>query len=146
MLRHAGRYGREAIQGGMTMSMPPYGPYGPQDSYGTQDHRPEGPNPPPPGYHPPYGYGYGYGATEHPQGTMILVLGILGVTACQLIAPVAWIMGNNALREIDLNPMAYSNRGMVQAGRICGIVGSVLMILTVAWLVIALGIVGLTTA
>jgi hypothetical protein len=88
---------------------------------------------PPPGYGPPpYAYGQpygGYGAREHPQGTTILVLGILGLVFCQLTGPFAWVMGNNALAEIDANPMAYTNRSTVQAGRICGIIASCLLIL-----------------
>jgi hypothetical protein len=77
--------------------------------------------PPPPGQ---------YGVPQpHPQGTTVLVLGILGVAICGVLAPVAWIMGSNALREIDRNPTAYSNRATVQAGRILGIVGTALWIL-----------------
>jgi hypothetical protein len=90
--------------------------------------------PPPP---PPFGaWGSPYGVREHPQGTTILVLGVLslaiGVVSCGLglfLGPVAWIMGNNALAEIDRNPAAYSNRGNVQGGRICGIVASCLLVL-----------------
>jgi hypothetical protein len=88
--------------------------------------------PPPP---PPFGAWSPYGVREHPQGTTILVLGVLslavGMVTCGLglfLGPVAWIMGNNALAEIDRNPAAYSNRGSVQAGRICGIVASCLLV------------------
>jgi hypothetical protein len=85
---------------------------------------------PPPPAQPPYGSPYGgYGGYEHPQGTTILVLGILSLVVCSLLGPFAWVMGNNALAEIDRNPRAYSNRGMVQAGRICGIVGTVIWII-----------------
>lgn len=35
------------------------------------------------------------------NGTLILVLGILSLVLCGLLGPVAWIMGNNALRNID---------------------------------------------
>jgi len=94
--------------------------------------------PPPPGggYGPPpgaggYGYGYGYGPVEHPQGTTVLVMGILSLVICALIGPFAWNMGNKALAEIDAQPGRFSNRGQVQAGRICGIVGSCLLALNV---------------
>jgi hypothetical protein len=106
-----------------------------------------GPPPPPPGsgpppghpsdrpYQPPYQQPYqspygGYAAREHPQGTTILVLGILSLVVCGLIGPFAWVMGNNAIAEIDANPSAYTNRGTVQAGRICGIVASGVLIVT----------------
>jgi hypothetical protein len=98
---------------------------------------------------PPPGYGYGYGPApypggqiEHPQGITILVLGILGVAVCQLIGPVAWIMGSRALDEIDRNPAAYSNRSYVNAGKILGIVGTcigaaVILLYVVIFVVIA---------
>ncbi len=99
------------------------------------------PPPPPPGQQPPgqqppgqqpYGY-QPYGASraiEHPQGTTVLVMGILSIVVCGVLGPIAWGMGNKAMREIDANPqITYSNRGNVNAGRICGIVGTVLMVL-----------------
>ena len=81
--------------------------------------------PPPPGGPSDYGLPYG-GSQTHPQGTTILVLGILSILCCGILGPIAWIMGNNAMAEIDRNPAAYTNRGSVQAGRICGIIGTVL--------------------
>jgi hypothetical protein len=96
---------------------------------------------PPPG--PPYGYPpAAYGPREHPDGTTILVLGILSLVICGLIGPFAWVKGNNALAEIDRNPAAFTNRGTVQAGRICGIVatcflGAVILIYAVIAIVVA---------
>ena len=101
--------------------MPPPPPPGGPKPYGQQ----------PPGQ-PPYGYQpYGAGRpTEHPQGTTILVLGILSIVVCGVLGPFAWSMGTKAMREMDANPQVpYSNRGNVNAGRICGIVGTVLMVL-----------------
>ena len=105
-------------------SQPPYGQqpeYGqPPAEYGQQ-----------PGYGQPYGQpGYGQ-QVDHPQGTTILVLGILGLVFCQILGVVAWVMGNNALREIDANPAAYSNRSNVAAGRMLGIIATVLILLFV---------------
>lgn len=96
------------------------------------------PPPPPPVYGTPYGGYGGYGGQEHPQGTTILVLGVLSLVVCSFLGPVAWVMGNNALAEIDRNPTAYTNRGTVQAGRICGIITSVLMIIGVVVVLFAL--------
>jgi hypothetical protein len=78
---------------------------------------------------------------DHPQGTTILVLGIASIVCCGLLGPVAWIMGNKAIQEIDARPGQYSNRGVVQAGRIIGIIATVLLAITVVgWiLLIALG-------
>ena len=102
---------------------------------------PPPPNTPPPGYSTPPGYGYGgqqMYAREHPDGTTILVLGILSLVVCGLLGPFAWVKGNNALREIDANPGAYTNRSNVSAGRICGIIASVFLIIGVVFLVFAL--------
>lgn len=71
------------------------------------------------------------------------MLGILSVVVCGLAGPFAWVMGNNALAEIDANPMAYTNRSTVQAGRICGIVGTCLLIL---WVVSIVAIIALAAA
>jgi hypothetical protein len=102
--------------------------------------------PPPPGsggYNapPPAGGGMG-GAVEHPRGTTILVLGILGLVCFQPIGIAAWVMGNSAMREIDADPGRYSNRQTVQIGRILGIIATVLLILCVVFLVILLAIGG----
>lgn len=79
----------------------------------------------------PYGYQgqapYGGMPVDHPQGTTVLVLGILSLVICGLLGPVAWVMGSNALQEIDRNPLAYTNRGSVVAGKICGIIATVLL-------------------
>lgn len=81
--------------------------------------------PPPPGY-PGY-QGYAPPA-DHPKATTVLVLGILGLVACQAAGPFAWVMGARAKREIDAAPGAYGGRGQVLAGYICGIVATVLLV------------------
>lgn len=67
---------------------------------------------------------------KHPQSTIVLVLGILGLVVCGVLAPFAWVMGNRALREIDANPQQYGGRSEVNAGRILGIIGTVLLALS----------------
>lgn len=74
---------------------------------------------------------------EHPDGTTVLVLGILGLVVCGLLAPVAWAKGNSAKREIDAQPhVMWTNQGAVNAGRICGIIGTVLLVIGVAIMVL----------
>jgi hypothetical protein len=83
---------------------------------------------------PPYQYPpqpYGWGPREHPQGTAVLILGVMSLVVCGLIGPVAWVMGHGALQEIDANPSAYSNRGFVLAGYICGIIATCILIVGV---------------
>jgi len=59
------------------------------------------------------------------RGVMILVLGILGIVCCFICGIVAWVMGNNDLRDMDAGIMDPSGRGLTQAGKICGIVSIV---------------------
>lgn len=85
------------------------------------------PPPPPPGYQ---SFDTQAGAPRpYPRGTLILVLGILSFFICGIIlGVVAFVMGNNAIKEIDRNPAAYTNRGIVNAGRICGAIGAALSV------------------
>lgn len=90
--------------------------------------------PPPPGYES--FDNQAVGPRPYPRGTLILVLGILSFFICGIVLGiVAFVMGNNAIKEIDRNPGAYSNRSVVNAGRICGAIGaalSVVLLLVVA--------------
>jgi hypothetical protein len=95
---------------------------------------------PPPPSQGPYGYQgqapYGGMPVDHPQGTTVLVLGILSLVICGLLGPVAWVMGSNALQEIDRNPLAYSNRSSVVAGKICGIIATVLLVIGILFAIV----------
>ena len=83
--------------------------------------------PPPPQYGGPPP---GAPAPNHPRSTLILVLGILSIPCCGLFTGIpAIILGRTALAEIDGAPGQYSGRGQVNAGYICGIVGTVLSVL-----------------
>ncbi|MBN2799995.1 MAG: DUF4190 domain-containing protein [Deltaproteobacteria bacterium] len=59
---------------------------------------------------------------------IILVLGILGLVACQVFGPIAWIMGNNYRRSCIMEGTEPEQLGNV--GRILGMVGTGLLILT----------------
>ena len=92
------------------------------------------PPPPPPPLGPTPGNWQQTSQVEHPDGTTILVLGILSLVVCGILGPFAWNMGNKALREMNANPgVVYRNRGNVTAGRICGMIASILMIVGVAF-------------
>ena len=88
--------------------------------------------PPPPGEY----------AQDHPRATLSLILGILGLVLCQLLGPVAWVIGKRTVNEIDAAPGSYSGRGLAQAGYICGIVGTVLLGLGIVYLVVVVVIIG----
>ena len=57
------------------------------------------------------------------RGTVILVLGILGIVCCFICGIIAWVMGNNDLKQMAAGTMDPSGEGLTKAGKICGIVG-----------------------
>jgi hypothetical protein len=48
-------------------------------------------------------------------------------TGLPVVSPVAWWLGSQAVAEIDSTPGVYNNRGMAQAGQICGLIGTALL-------------------
>ncbi|HCB05316.1 MAG TPA: hypothetical protein DEQ43_13915 [Nocardioides bacterium] len=90
---------------------------------------PQPPGQPPYGNYPPNQYGapYGFAPQDHPQAVTVLILGILGLVLCQVISPFAWVMGNRVVAEIDASGGQLGGRSTANAGRICGIVGTVLI-------------------
>jgi hypothetical protein len=65
------------------------------------------------------------------RGTLILVLGILSLVVCTPLGIVAWVLGSGDLKEMDAGTMDPAGRGNTQAGKICGIIGTVLLIVSV---------------
>jgi hypothetical protein len=65
------------------------------------------------------------------RGTMILVFGILGLVICGPLGIAAWIMGGNDLKEMDAGTMDPAGRGNTQAGKICGIIATILFIISI---------------
>lgn len=64
---------------------------------------------------------------EESQATTILVLGILSlICSCLPLGVAAWVMGNRELQAIDSGRRNPDNRGTANAGRIIGIVATVL--------------------
>jgi Domain of unknown function (DUF4190) len=110
-------------------------PEGQQPGYWEQQAQQPGPAypTPPPGYPTQGQVQY---APDHPKATTSLVLGILGVVLCQVLAPFAWSMGRKTLNEIDASQGRVGGRGAAQAGYILGIVGTVLLALSVIFIVI----------
>lgn len=113
--------------------------------YGAAQPEPQGqPNP----YGQPSPQRPYYAAPDHQQATTVLVLGILGIVLCQVLSPIAWVMGNRVVQEIDASGGALGGRGAANAGRICGIVGTVMIGLAVVFLLglAVLAIIGLAAA
>jgi hypothetical protein len=79
---------------------------------------------------------------EPHRGVLILVLGILSIVLVGICAPLglpfgiaAWILGQGDLRKIRANLMDREGEGLTQAGRICGIIGTILdSLCAVGWL------------
>ncbi|MCW2840158.1 MAG: hypothetical protein JWR55_1641 [Aeromicrobium sp.] len=92
------------------------------------------------GYPPPEaGYPqYGYAPPKHPSATTAMVLGIVAVAGgllCYLpllMAPFAWFTGSKAVRDIDESRGAQTGRGEAMAGKVLGIIGTVLLLLALA--------------
>ena len=78
---------------------------------------------------------------------MILVLGILGLVLCGFLGIAAWVMGSGDLKEIDAGLMDPSGRSMTNAGRICGMIATFLLILgaLIGIAIFGLGFIGALT-
>jgi hypothetical protein len=83
---------------------------------------------------------------EHPQGTMILIFGILGIFIT-IFAPIAWYLGNKAKKDIQMSGVQYSNEQNISIGRMLGKVFTIIAIVSIIlviifWIVIAVVAVG----
>jgi hypothetical protein len=78
---------------------------------------------------------YGYMPVQQYQyagrGGTVLTLGILSLVVCAVLGPVAWSMGSEELKRIDAGLTPPDGRGSAQGGQVCGIIGTVLLILGV---------------
>jgi hypothetical protein len=72
------------------------------------------------------------------RGVIILVYGILGFVVCPLLSVAAWVMGSNDLREMATGRMDPAGKDMTKAGRICGMVGTALLILPLVAMILFL--------
>jgi hypothetical protein len=78
------------------------------------------------------------------RGTLVLVFGILGLLMCAPLGIAAWVMGNSDLRQMKAGLMDPTGEGTTNAGRICGMIATILLILGVVVFVaiFALGVGG----
>jgi hypothetical protein len=79
---------------------------------------------------------------EHPQGTLILIFGILGIFIT-IFAPIAWYLGNKAKRDVQTSGIQYSNEQNISIGRMLGKIFTIIAIISIVfviilWIVIAI--------
>ena len=68
---------------------------------------------------------------EPHRGGLILALGLVGLlVTCPLLSVLAWILGNQDLRKMREGRMDSSGMGLTEAGRIIG------MLLTLLWILV----------
>jgi hypothetical protein len=80
------------------------------------------------------GPGFFAPTAQHPKGTQILVLGIVSLVCCGLLGPVAFVMGNNARKEMAANPgVTYTNSTQITVGWILGIIATVFLVLGIIY-------------
>ena len=87
-------------------------------------------------------------SVEPHRGTLILVLGILGLVVCMPCGIVAWVMANGDLKKMGEGRMDKEGEGMTKAGKICGIIATILAIIGLLIFVVVflfLGVTGVTT-
>ena len=116
-----------------------------QYSQGDPGQYPQGGGQPAPyGQQSPMPYGqqaYGAPSQEHPQGTLILIFGILGIFIT-IFAPIAWYLGNKAKKDVQTSGVQYSNEQNISIGRMLGKIFTIIAIVSIVlviifWIVIA---------
>ena len=81
----------------------------------------------------PYGQPHPMAPREHPQGTLVLVLGIVGVVAAGICAPFAWYLGSRALKDIRRTGVHYVNEQNIVVGRVLGMVMTILALIALVF-------------
>jgi hypothetical protein len=115
----------------------------PQPPPGQPGQYPQGGQPAPYGQQSPMPYGQPYGTPpqEHPQGTLILIFGILGIFVT-IFAPIAWYLGNKAKQEVQASGIQYSNEQNISIGRMLGKIFTIIAIVTIVLVIIFWIVVG----
>ena len=64
------------------------------------------------------------------RGVLILVFGVLSLVVCAPLGIAAWLMGQGDLKKMKLGMMDLEGKGLTMAGMICGIISSILLVLS----------------
>jgi heme/copper-type cytochrome/quinol oxidase subunit 4 len=74
------------------------------------------------------------------RGALILTLGILSLVLAGILTGIpAWVMGSGDLKKMDAGIMDPEGRGLTQAGRILGMICTIITAVIVVIAVIAIG-------
>ena len=73
-------------------------------------------------------------AKDAHRGVLILVLGLVSLSACAATGPFAWYLANQDIPKMKYGNMDPAGLTMAQAGKICGIIGTGFLALTVVYL------------
>jgi len=105
---------------------------------------------PPPFQQPPafgqFSGGMGMGQQNLPNSTAALVLGIIALPACcfygifgLVFGIIAWVLGSGDVKKYQLNPTFYTESSFknAKAGKICGMVATILSVLFILFVVLA---------
>lgn len=117
----------------------PYGQQPPptqgQPTQGQPYAAPYAPGGPPPGFP--------MSRPDHPQATLALVLGLVGLAGglatCGLlflVSPFAWVIGRRSTREIAASGGHYGGEGSARAGYVTGVIGTIFLVLAIVAVVI----------
>lgn len=68
------------------------------------------------------------------QAITALVLSILGIICCGLLAPISWYLGNQEVKAIREGRSPAAGEGLAKAAVIIGIIGTILLALTLVWI------------
>ncbi len=70
------------------------------------------------------------------------IVGLVGIVFCGgltlVLSPFAWAIGRKAVAEIDANPGRYGGRDKANAGKIMGMIGTILLAVGVVLVVLAI--------
>jgi hypothetical protein len=70
------------------------------------------------------------GGVEPHRANTILILGILSLVCCQPLGIAAWLMGNADLKKMQAGTMDRSGESTTNIGKILGMIGCVLLVLS----------------
>jgi hypothetical protein len=119
----------------------------PEENQPEQPIVPQSVSTPPPSFSASQSQFGGMGPQSLPNATIVLILGILSIPACccygilgLILGIVAWVLGNNEIKRFNLAPNMYTEGSLknAKAGRVCGIIATVLSAL---YLIIIIGLI-----